>query len=191
MPSWYEVFDNVEVQYATRRQAATLGAVLAGMLAVTVALVLYASALHLPSSGVALAVMALWGATAVWCLRRLRALHRVVWCIKLSDREIVGYDYARRKVRIDWIEAERVILNTDGLLVVGPAPHCLEIRHLFPDFAELSHRIVSYAEFYEIPVCIDGQPWQQLDVYDLFPFLAEDSSEDPSSDPPATAHGSS
>ena len=130
--------------------------------------------------------IALWAAVIGGCAIRLRRLRRVVWCVKLSDREVVGYDYARRRMRIDWIDAERLELGEHGLAVVGPSPCVLEVPHLFPEFATLSHRMVRYAEFYEIPIFVGGQPWQQLDVYHLYPFLTETTSPD---HPPST-HGS-
>ena len=76
----------------------------------------------------------------------------------------------RRRLNVD--------LTRDGLLIVGPALFAFEIPHLFPDFAPLSHSVVYYAELNGVPVFIDGQPWQDLDVYQLFPFLADDPSTD-------------
>lgn len=172
MQSWYEVFDNVQVQLMTRRQAAKLTALAAAAVGLSVSLLLLPQLAAVPFSLVVVVVLAGWVATFVWCARRYRRLRCVVWCVKLSDREIVGYDFARRKTRVDWLDVERVELEKTGLQVVGPDPFRLEISHVFPDFAQLSHRIIHYADFYDIPIHVDGGPWQLLDVYDLFPFLA-------------------
>ena len=123
-----------------------------------------------------LLIVAAWIGAVRWIASRLRRLRRVVWCVKLSDRLIVGYDYTRQKTALDWTKVERVELAGRGLTVFGPPPCSFEIPHLFPDFAELSHRVLFYAEFYDVPVFIDGQPLQELDVYALYPFLLEGSS---------------
>ena len=134
--------------------------------------------LPLPLVGGVLVVM--WLGTVRWMANRMRRLRRLVWCIKLSEERIVGYDYTRRKAIMDWSRVQRVELTGEGLLLVGPELFAFEIPHLFPDFSVLSHRVVHYAEMNGVPVFIDGQPWQQLDVHQLFPFLAEDSSTDAS-----------
>lgn len=180
MSSWYEVYDNVEVQYVTRRQVAKLTGVAIAAGTLTVASFLLAQSFQVPLAITFGLVLALWAAFGGWSARRLRQLRRVVWCIKVSDREVVGYDYARRKLRLDWTDVARVELNDSGLVVAGPDVHSLEVPHLFPDFPSLSHRIVHYAEFYDVPVYVGDQPWQQVDVYDLFPFLQEDSTSDTS-----------
>lgn len=186
MPTWYEVFDNSEVQYVTRRQVAMVTGLLASMLVLALCAAIYTRAHDVPLAVVGGALLGLWAMLIFGCLVRLRRLRRVMWCVKLSDREVVGYDYARRKVRVDWIDAVRVELNAHGLAVVGTAGCRLEVPHLFPDFATLSHRIVQYAEFYDVPVYVGGQPWQQVDVFELFPFLEEGMAPGP---PPAQGAG--
>jgi hypothetical protein len=172
MQSLYEVFDNVQVQLMTRRQAAKLTALAVTVVSVSVLAFILPQLIGIPFVVVLAAVLTGWALTFLWCAGRYRRLRSVVWCVKLSDREIVGYDFARRKTRVDWLDVERVELGTTSLVVVGPSSFRLEVSHVFPDFADLSHRIIHYAEFYEIPVFIDGGPWQLLDVYDLYPFLA-------------------
>jgi len=176
MSHWYEVFDNEEVQRHTRKQATHLTAVATLAIATTLvgATLGFEGHLPLPAVGGILAVT--WFATVRWLASRTRKLRRLVWCIKLSEERIVGYDYTRRKAVIDWNRVERVELKKDGLLLIGPPLAAFEIPHLFPDFAELSHRVVHYAEMNDVAIFIDGQPWQELDVYQLFPFLADDPS---------------
>lgn len=173
MSAWYEVYDNVDVQLMTRKRAAAM------TLMVTLAIMFSIAVLAMGLEGsipmvAALGLIALgWSGFTWWCLHRRRRLRRLVWCVKLSDREIVGYDYARRKSSLDWLDVERIDVQEAALVIVGRGDVCLEIAHLFPEFTELSHRIIRYGDFYSIPVFIDGRPWQQLDVCDVFPFLAE------------------
>lgn len=175
MSAWYEVYDNVDVQLMTRKRAAALtGAVtLAIMFSIGVLAVGLEGSLPLSA---ALGLIAVgWALFTWWCLRRNRRLRSLVWCVKLSDREIVGYDYARRKSAIDWLNVERIDVRGEALIVIGRGNVCLEIAHLFRDFAELSHRIMKYGDLYSIPVYVDGRPWQQLDLQEVYPFLAEDA----------------
>ncbi len=178
MSNWYEVFDNEAVQLHARRQATRLTAVAAAavLLTLCVAALGFERTLPLPAVGGLLA--GTWLGAVWWIASRMRRLRRLVWCIKLSEERVVGYDYTRRKAVLEWSQVHRVALTGDGLLLVGRELCSFEIPHLFPDFAALSHRVVHYAELNGVPVFIDGQPWQDVDVYRLFPFLAEDPSAD-------------
>lgn len=177
MADWYEVFDSEQVQFETRRRVARLVVVLAASLALALGLI-PVLAFYLPSLLLALGLGGglLLGAVA-WASRRFLRLRSVVWCVKLSVHRIVGYDYARRKAVLPWTRVERVELDAAGLLI-AEAPHegvpgrVLRIPHLFPDFAELSHRVAEYAEAHGLPVCVNGRPWQLLDVPTLYPFMA-------------------
>lgn len=176
MSNWYEVFDNEEVQRHARTQATHLTVVTALTVVITliVATLGYEAYLSFPTVGILLA--ATWLFSVRWVAQRMRRLRRLVWCIKLSEERIVGYDYTRRKAVMTWDRVERVDLSDQGLLLAGPNGSAFEIPHLFPDFPELSHRIVHYAEMNGIPVYIEGLPWQELNVYRLFPFLTENGS---------------
>lgn len=178
MSTWYEVFEDSEVQYVTRRKVALVTGFMSLLLALTFAAAVYTHLLDVPPLLVIGGLLTLWCGVVAACLLRLRRLRRVVWCVKLSEREIVGYDHARQKTSIDWTQAVQVSLGDDGLLVEGEGGRSLEVPFLFPDFAALSHRIVHYAELYDVPILIGGRPWQQIDVYDLYPFLQEQTSED-------------
>ena len=178
MSHWYEVFDDEQVQFVTRKQVATLSFFFFASVALTGAAFAIGQWDNLPTALTGGFILLAWLVMIRWASRRLRSLRRIMWCLKLSDRRLVGYDYARRKTSLDWTHVERVELVRKGLRIYGPPPCYLEIPTLFPDFATLSHRIVSYAEFYEVPVFVDGQPWQSLDVYALYPFLLDDASSD-------------
>ena len=178
MSDWYEVFDNEQVQLDTRKRVARLGAALVVVGATAVgAIPLILLHTPFPLLGFGLAGFALLGLT-VWASRAFLRLRSVVWCVKLSVHRVVGYDYARRKTVLSWTEVERVELDSAGLLI-AQAPtasrpgRVLRIPHLFPDFAPLSHRVVEYAEAHGLPVCVNGRPWQLLEVTALYPFMAE------------------
>lgn len=179
MSNWYEVFDNEAVQWYARKQATYLTVVAATAVVATVVLAVLGLEGLWPLPLVGGLLVAIWLGTVRWIAQRQRKLRRIVWCVKLSATRVVGYDYTRRKTVLDWPAVARVELTTDGLLLLGQQGCTFDIPHLFPDFAALSHRVVYYAEAYDIPVYINGHPWESLDVYRLFPFLAED--------PPATA----
>jgi hypothetical protein len=178
MSDWYEVFDNEQVQFDTRKRVARLVGVLVvllGTIAGTIPLIL----LYVPFPVLALGLVAfaVMGLLA-WASRAFLRLRSVVWCVKLSVHRVVGYDYARRKSVLSWTEVERVELDPAGLVIAqapteGRPGRVLRIPHLFPDFPRLSHRVVEYAEAHGLPVCVDGRPWQLLDLSALYPFMAE------------------
>ncbi|GAB5521584.1 MAG: hypothetical protein RhofKO_38350 [Rhodothermales bacterium] len=170
MTMWYEVFDNEQVQYVTRRQVAGLMASLAVSVALSGALLVWAAAYV--SLLLLLPVLAATWAVLGWAVMQwLQRMRRVMWCIKLSDRCIAGYDYARRQTRLDWTKVDRVVFAKHGLIVEADNGQSLQVSHLFPDYAAISHRVMEYAEFYELPLFVNGQPWQHLSVYHLYPFL--------------------
>ncbi len=118
-------------------------------------------------------VLLTWFGAFWWITWRLRMLRRVVWCVKISDRRVEAYDYTRKKITLDWTKVQRVEITKDSLILLGPSFCSFQIPHLFTDFPKLSHRIIYCAELYEVPIFIDGLPWQSLDVYELYPFLEE------------------
>lgn len=178
MSDWYEVFDNEQVQFDTRKRVARLVGTLVvvlGAIAGAIPLIL----LHTPFPllGLGLAGCGILG-VLVWASRAFLRLQSVVWCIKLSVHRVVGYDYARRKSVLPWTEVERIELDATGLVIAqipteGRPGRVFRIPYLFPDFAPLSHRVVEYAEAHGLPVCVNGRPWQLLDVSTLYPFMAE------------------
>jgi hypothetical protein len=176
MSRWYEVFDNEEVQRRARNRRYILIRGLALTLALSLLLLSYAVG-HAAGRLVALVLTAgLWAGTAVWWIRTDSHLRRIVWCVKLSDRKVIGINYARYRTEIDWIKVRSIHLMPSGLRIESSSKADIEIPHLFPDFAALSHRIVEYAEFYGIPVYVDGRPWEQIDVHGLYPYVQGDES---------------
>lgn len=183
MPNWYEVFDDEQVQLQTQRHVrrVLIGVAAAlGLLALVGPLVVSSVA----DSGLALSLIALLALVVLGVASyRLIRLQRVMWCVKLSVHRIVGFDYARRKTVLPWCEVERVDVDRDGLLLVGLPSHrgagpVLRIPSQYPEFHALSHRTVEYAEAHGVPVCVDGRPWQFLDVATVYPFLESMAQEE-------------
>ena len=178
MSDWYEVFDNEHVQSDTRKRVARLVGFLIAAAVAAVAIVPLFLAAQIPLlSAIGIAALGL-GAVLGLASRAFLRLRSVVWCIKLSVHRVVGYDYARRKSVLSWTEVERIELDATGLVIAQRPPEgrpgrVLRIPYLFPDFAPLSHRVVEYAEAHGLPVCVNGRPWQLLDVSTLYPFMAE------------------
>lgn len=174
--SWYDVYDNVEIQLITRKQAAVVTGLAAVVLAVALLCLVLGAMGRLPFVPSFLAAVVASSSFAWWLMRRIRRLRRIVWCVKLSREEVVGYDYARHRRAIPWRKVERIELGDDGLTVVGPQPFELQIAHVFREFPQVSHRVIHYADRYGIPVFVNGKPWQHINIYDVFPFLADDTS---------------
>lgn len=168
MSRWFEVFENDRVQFVTRERVLYLVYLGGSTLLLVVAGALFIATRQVPLEvglPVLLIALALPGSYVIWSLHEIA---RIVWCVKLSDRGAIGYDFARRKRSFDWTQVDRVELATTGLRLIHHRGDTLEVPHLFPNFADLSHRIIEYAEFYSIPVCIEGQRWEEVDVKTLY-----------------------
>jgi hypothetical protein len=180
MAEWYEVFDDVEALRATRRRVGrllTASALGSGAVGAFAPLAVFWA----PGGRAVVIAVAVVGAlvAALHLGRALGALRGVLWCVKLSVRRVVGYDYGRRQTALAWTAVERVELDDGGLLLVGRddrgAVRRLRVPGTFPDYARLSHRVVDYAEAFGCPVHVEGRPWQHLDLYTTFPFLREET----------------
>ena len=178
MSRWYQVFDDERVNLVTRSAARrhAAGAVALGLVS---GVALFASFVSPVSTyAVVTAVTGLWGWAGAALFRTWTRLRRQVWCLKISDREVVGYDYRRHRIRIDWIDAVGVDVNKRGLAIVAADDRRLEVPVRFPSYTDLCHVVLEHAEFYEVPVLIDGAPLASVAARDVFPFLGEFDSED-------------
>lgn len=177
MAGLFEVYDNEQVQLVTRRQAAVTFLVFAAALGETLFVIILAREGLLPLWLAIILTVGVWVVAGWRLIRHVRRTNHIVWCVKISPLEIAGYDYARRKTSLDWCEIEQVDLAREGLLIRGRDERHLEIPHLFPEFASLSHRIVEHAERHDVPIMVDGCSWENLDVHALYPFLSSEGTE--------------
>ena len=176
MPTWYEVYDNQDALLATRQRVSRL-TTRYGFAAVAVALSAPLVIVQVPGGAwIAAGAAVLLTAAGVVVLRALRALHAVAWCVRLSFQGLLA-DFGRRRTAMRWSEVARVELDDAGLLIVGTdeggTARRLRVPHAFPRYAQLSHRVVEYAEAYGRPVFVDGRPWQLLDLHVVYPFLGD------------------
>lgn len=174
----YENYDNDDVHFRLRGQVAKLSSLFAVALIFSIVLLLIRQQWTLPSSLVTMLVGAAWGGTSWWIYRRLARLRHVVWGVKVSDEEVIGYDYARRRITLPWREMRHVSLDEQGLRLQGHGDNWFEVPGHFDDFGDLSHNLAGLAERYGIPLHVDGRPWQEVNVYQLFPFLSKDPPAD-------------
>jgi hypothetical protein len=176
MANWYEVYESDAVLREVRQRVTRLlvfgtpGALLASLLAAI--FLTQTPPAWIPAS----AVMGLAVGGGIAFLRLWHGTRQAVWCVKLSDRAVEGYNYARVRTRIDWTKVSRVSLTERSILVESHPGPSIEILDLFPDFSALGHRVVEYAEFFGIPVCVDGKPWEEMDLNSVYPFLARDKA---------------
>nr|BCX01327.1 MAG: hypothetical protein KatS3mg041_1373 [Bacteroidota bacterium] len=99
-------------------------------------------------------------------------MQRRVWCVQISPEAIVGYDYARRKTRIDWLYAERVDLDQRGIRIRNSRGRDIEIPADFDRFPEVGELVFRYAERYQVPLYIEGRAWHELTIEKIYEDLA-------------------
>jgi hypothetical protein len=173
MACWYEVFDNEDVQLSTRRKVTALSVVAATSATATLVCLSAAASGHLSAVGALAFIIPIWIATVAWCVYRLKALRRVAWCLKISSEAVVAYDYTRKKIMIPWSRIERLEWTDQSVQIVGPAPYTIEIPSMFADFPALSHSLLDRARERNVRIGIEGREIEEIDVYELYPFLRE------------------
>lgn len=181
MSTGYTLFDANHIRRAAHRRVRRLYGMVLGIILMSLLSVGLGRAGLLSTSSIVWALGACWllaVGVVVWQIRRLR---HTVWCVKVSPDALVGYDYTRHKTELAWPSIHRVDLTGDALVVVQSPHRFFEVSTSFPDYPVLSHQVVRLADDHGVPVCIEGQPWPQLDVYELYPFLT--------GEPPADAPG--
>lgn len=183
----HETFDAEEVLFETRRRVAQLSRIVLSAIVVTILALIAGARFSLAPLLVGGSLVGVWFSVVAYVAHQMRRLRRVAWCLKLSSRGLEGYDYARRRIQLRWAQVRRIALSGSGLLITG-SEHCrIRVPDRFPDFPELSHQVVRLAERHGIPLFIDGQRLDDIDVYALFPFLADDPSSDASAPRGSTA----
>jgi hypothetical protein len=176
METCWEVYDDGAIQYNIRRQAARLYGVFTAMLAASAAVAAMIGAGVLPAGPVLVGLGVTWAAVGAFAVIHRRRLRSVAWCIKLSAERIVGFDYQRRRTSLAWNEVDRVDVREGYIAVKGLVDGQISIPSTFPAFAAISHRVTELAEGNGCVVCVDGRPWQELDVYAAYPFLMDETS---------------
>ena len=162
MSVWYEVFDDERVLARARERSSRL---LIGFAFSSGALVAAApiATFAVPGGGFVAAACGLALCVhAAWLVRRLTALHRTVWCVRLNAAELVAEDCGRRRGALPWAGVMAVDLGRDGLVVDGLGRDGRARRVVVPaDFAghdDLARRLVDYASAHRRPLLLDGEP---------------------------------
>lgn len=181
MAEWFQVYSDNAALLEARRGVSR---VVAGYTAASVALLVVAVGVGVAQPGdAALAALAGGGALtgcAALTVRRLVRHQQRVWRLDLSVHRAVGHEASGRHLSLLWTALDRVDVGSRGLTLVGHDLDghrlCIEVAASMPDFAALSHRAVEYAEAFRRPVCVDGQPWEALDLAALYPSIRADSA---------------
>lgn len=176
MAEWFQVYSDDAVLHGARREArrVAIGFALVSGALVAAAPVLAVVWTSHASLIAALSLVAL-SLCAVWAMGRLGACHRRVWRVDLSVRHAVGHDAAGRRASLPWPALDRVDVSDRGIVLTGRddggRPVRLDVAASMPEFAALSHRVVEYAEAFRRPICVDGRPWEALDLTVLYPSI--------------------
>lgn len=184
MAEWYQVYSDDAVLRGAHRGARRVILAFALLSGVLVAA---APAAAVAWPGQAGAVVLLCGAGlsvyAVWAIRRLSGLYHCVWRVDLSVHGAVGHGAGGRRTSLAWTALDRVDVSDEGLALSGRDetghPVRLVVAASMPEFAALSHRVVEYAEAFRRPICVDGQPWEALDLTVLYPSIRPASAPRP------------
>ena len=173
----HTIYENDIVHLQLRSRVAKLSSLTIGTIVASLLLFLLQERwVALPMWGAGLALVGLWSGTLWWTWRQLNQLRHVAWCVKISGDEVIGYDYARRRTPLSWSDVQGIDLTEESLRIMGQESW-FEVPDQFDDFPSLSHDLTRLAEDKGIPIQIEGQPWQHMDVYALYPFLVTDPPE--------------
>jgi len=146
MPRWYEVFDNEEVLYRTRSHILWLSGLLLLMVFFGMAITSYLIFIPQPLTLPVISTYAILSLLSVGITLRIYQLRKTVWCIKLSEVDIIGYTHSRRRITLPWEEIKHINLTHHGLLIVSQNPsQKLFIPHAFTSYHVLSHQLVALA----------------------------------------------
>ena len=183
MAEWFQVYSDDAVLGQARRGARRVAVAFAIVSGVLVATAPLATVLWPGHAGVvALFSMAGLSTFAIWTIRRLGHHHRAVWRVDLSVHHAVGHDAGGRRWTLAWTSLDRVDIGDHGLVLsghdAGGQPVRLNVAASMPEFAALSHRAVEYAEAFRRPICVDGQPWEAIDLTVLYPSIRPASALD-------------
>ncbi|GAB5534573.1 MAG: hypothetical protein Rubg2KO_08220 [Rubricoccaceae bacterium] len=175
MAEWFEVYDAKGVLLRARRRATRLVwiyALVSGALVAAAPIAMFV----LPRGGVAVAVTCAIGLVmyGLWLIIRLNQIHSKLWRFDVSVHRALGFDTGRRSRALAWPDVHQVEIESDGLTLVGRTHGSwvrLHVPTSFPHYTALAHRVIEYAEAHDRPVWLDGHPWQELDLVEVYPFI--------------------
>lgn len=167
------IFDSELVQSTVRERIAQYYSY--GIIAIGASLgLLYIASLPGVNTVVVLSVTSLlWLLGGRVVASNISELRNIVWCVKISERGVVGYDYARTRRAVDWEDIDRINLTEDGIQVLSVHAQPLQVPHMFADYHDISHMLMDESEYRGIPLFVNGYPWHQATVYQLIPELKQ------------------
>jgi len=152
------VYDSEAALRIMRQRAARVSAWGAGMVTMSGAL-LALGAFDILSQPLVLMLLALgWLLTGGWIGRRLHALRRIVWYLRVSPTEVTGSDYVRQSTTIPWNAVAYVNVADDMLTIVGPGLSVIQVPPLFVGYDTLVRQVIDRAMQHKARVYIDGTP---------------------------------
>lgn len=177
MSSRTHVYDSEAALRIMRQRAARVSAWGAGMVTASGAL-LALGAFDLLSQPLVLMLLALgWLLTGGWIGRRLHALRRIVWYLRITPRHVSGSDYVRQSTTIPWGAVAYVNVSDEMLTIVGPGLSVIQVPPLFGGYDTLVRQVIDRAMQHQARVYIDGTPLDHAPLDGLAALL------DPSSPP--------
>lgn len=184
MPDPAHIFDAKHIQRAVRRRMHRLHVALCGVGLVVVGAVLLSARGTLSAAGGAWVVTGALLVAGIGMAWRHQRLARTVWCVRLSHDAITGYDCARHKTVVPWDAVDRIDVTDDALVVMQSPYRFVAVSTAFFDYPALSHRVLDAAAPHGVPLCLNGQRLDEVDVYALYPFLRDAPSADAAGPPP-------
>lgn len=167
-------FDSQNVQYKTRRRIAYHTGIFGTLILLSAAvLLLITTNVRHPFSWLA-GIGTVCLLPIAYLGYRIYRLSQIVWYVKISPDHVEGYDYARRKIRVQWPQIKHLEITNSELTITTKNGRFLTLPPDFADFAAVGHLLFDYSQDRDIPVYIDGVPWHSLSAYTLFPFLEDD-----------------
>lgn len=169
------VYDSEAALRIMRQRAARVSAWGVGMVTMSGAL-LALGAFDILSQPLVLMLLALgWLLTGGWIGRRLHALRRIVWYLRISPMEVTGSDYVRQSTTIPWSAVAYVNVADDMLTIVGPGLSVIQVPPLFVGYDTLVRQVIDRAMQHKARVYIDGTPLDRTPL-DAIATLLDPSS---------------
>lgn len=120
------------------------------------------------TAGVSLLGLLLLSTALIYRMRRIGA---VAWRVRLGRSHLTGDTQRRWALTCSWYNLQQIDLSGDKLVITMDNHQKLIIPARFSGYTDLTHAIVTRAESCEVPLFIDGRPWESVTVDDIFPFV--------------------